>query len=188
MWMPLLAVLLVLLSVATLLLYVLPTAKSRLSGYAEDRAVALADAAAYAAAESGEGRALRRELRLLTDGEGGEVLVVDEEGQVVERVGGDRLLSPPSEELLQRAAEGERINDSIGEQRVAMVPVVREGYLAGGVIFAPGDSEDILYQLFTQRDRGGGGGLGARRWPRAPFGYPPRSACREDCAWRPRNG
>ncbi|MDQ4043500.1 MAG: HAMP domain-containing protein, partial [Actinomycetota bacterium] len=149
-WMPLLAVLLVLLSVATLLLYVLPTAKSRLSGYAEDRAVALADAAAYAAAESEEGRALRRELRLLTDGEGGEVLVVDGEGQVVERVGRERLLSPPSEELLQQAAEGERINDSIGEQRVAMVPVVREGDLAGGVIFAPGDSEDILYQLFLR--------------------------------------
>lgn len=148
--MPFLAVLLVLLSVATLLLYVLPTAKSRLSGYAEDRAVALADAAAYAAAESEEGRALRRELRLLTDGEGGEVLVVDEEGQVVERVGRERLLSPPSEELLQRAAEGERINDSIGEQRVAMVPVVREGDLVGGVIFAPGDSEDILYQLFLR--------------------------------------
>ena len=149
-WIPLLAVLLVLLSVAILLLYVLPTAKSRLSGYAEDRAVALADAAAYAAAESEGGRALRRELRLLTDGEGGEVLVVDEEGQVVERVGRERLLSPPSEELLQRAAEGERINDSIGEQRVAMVPVVREGDLAGGVIFAPGDSEDILYQLFLR--------------------------------------
>src|SRR5919107_410308 len=149
-WMPLLAVLLVLLSVATLLLYVLPTAKSPLSGYAEDRAVALADAAAYAAVESEEGRALRRELRLLTDGEGGEVLVVDEEGQVVERVGRERLLSPPSEELLQRAAEGERINDSIGEQRVAMVPVVREGDLAGGVIFAPGDSEDIVYQLFLR--------------------------------------
>ncbi len=148
--MPLLAVLLVLLSVATLLLYVLPTAKSRLSGYAEDRAVALADAAAYAAAESEEGRALRRELRLLTDGEGGEVLVVDGEGQVVERVGRERLLSPPSEKLLQQAAEGERINDSIGEQRVAMVPVVREGDLAGGVIFAPGDSEDILYQLFLR--------------------------------------
>src|SRR5918998_177313 len=99
-WIPLLAVLLVLLSGAILLLYVLPTAKSRLSGYTEDRAVALADAAAYAAVESEEGRALRRELRLLTDGEGGEVLVVDEEGQVVERVGRERLLSPPSEDIL----------------------------------------------------------------------------------------
>jgi PAS domain S-box-containing protein len=147
-WMPLLAVLLVLLSVATLLLYVLPTAKSRLSGYAEDRAVALADAAASAASES-EDRALRRELRLLTDGEGGEVLVVDEEGQILERVG-DRSISPPPENLLQRAAEGERLNDNIGEQRVAVVPFVREGDLAGGVIFAPGDSEDILYQLFLR--------------------------------------
>jgi hypothetical protein len=111
--MPLLAVLLVLLSVATLLLYVLPTAKSRLSGYSENRAVALADAAASAASESEE-RALRRELRLLVDSEGGEVLVVDGEGQVLERVG-DRSISPPPEDLLQRAAEGERLNDRIGE-------------------------------------------------------------------------
>ncbi|HEY6750990.1 MAG TPA: ATP-binding protein [Rubrobacteraceae bacterium] len=147
-WMPLLAVLLVLLSVATLLLYVLPTAKSRLSGYSENRAVALADAAASAASESEE-RALRRELRLLVDSEGGEVLVVDGEGQVLERVG-DRSISPPPEDLLQRAAEGERLNDRIGEQRVAVVPFVREGDLAGGVIFAPGDSEDILYQLFLR--------------------------------------
>jgi PAS domain S-box-containing protein len=146
--MPLLAVLLVLLSVATLLLYVLPTAKSRLSGYSENRAVALADAAASAASESEE-RALRRELRLLVDSEGGEVLVVDGEGQVLERVG-DRSISPPPEDLLQRAAEGERLNDRIGEQRVAVVPFVREGDLAGGVIFAPGDSEDILYQLFLR--------------------------------------
>src|ERR687897_577505 len=93
-WMPLLTVLLVLLSVATLLLYVLPTAKSRLSGYAENRAVALADAAAD--------------------------------------------------------AEGERVNDRIGKQRVAVVPFVREGDLAGGVIYAPGDSENILYQLFLR--------------------------------------
>src|ERR687893_1010761 len=103
-WMPLLAVLLVLLSIATLLLYVLPAAKSRLSEYAQDRTVAQADAAANAAADS-EGRPLRRELRLATDGEGGEVLVVGNEGQVVERVG-KRLLRPPPEDLLQRAAEG----------------------------------------------------------------------------------
>lgn len=147
-WMPLLAVLLVLLSVATLLLYVLPTAKSRLSGYAENRAVALADAAADAAAES-EDRALKRELRLLTNSEGGRVLVVDKEGQILARAG-DRPLSPPPEDLLQRAAEGERVNDRIGKQRVAVVPFVREGDLAGGVIYAPGDSENILYQLFLR--------------------------------------
>jgi signal transduction histidine kinase/HAMP domain-containing protein len=145
-WMPLLAVLLVLLAVATLLLYVLPIAKSRLSGYAENRAVALADAAADAAAESEE-RALKRELRLLTNSEGGGVLVVDTEGQILARAG-DRPFSPPPEDLLQRAAEGERVNDRVGQQRVAVVPFVREGDLAGGVIYAPGDSEDILYQLF----------------------------------------
>src|SRR5215213_5272401 len=144
--MPLLAVLLVLLAVATLLLYVLPIAKSRLSGYAENRAVALADAAADAAAESEE-RALKRELRLLTNSEGGGVLVIDTEGQILARAG-DRPFSPPPEDLLQRAAEGERVNDRVGQQRVAVVPFVREGDLAGGVIYAPGDSEDILYQLF----------------------------------------
>ncbi len=146
-WMPLLAVLLVLLSIATLLLYVLPTAKARLSDYAEARAIAQADATADVAAESDGWRALKRELRLATEGEGGQMLVVDEEGQIVARAG-ERLLSPPPEEILQRAAEGERINEKIGEQRVLAVPLIREGDLEGGLVFAPGDSEDVLYQLF----------------------------------------
>jgi two-component system phosphate regulon sensor histidine kinase PhoR len=147
-WMPLLAVLLVLLAIATLLLYVLPTAKSRLSGYAKDRAVAQADAAANAAADS-EGRPLRRELRLATDSEGGEVLVVDDEGQVIERIG-ERLLHPTPEDLLQQAAAGERVNEMIGGRRVAVVPLVRKGDLAGGIVFVAGDSEDILYRLFMR--------------------------------------
>src|SRR5215213_694229 len=109
--MPLLAVLLVLLSIATLLLYVLPVAKSRLSGYAKDRVVAQADAAANVAADS-EGRSLRRELRLASDSEGGEVLVVGNEGRVVERIG-ERLLHPVPKDLLQQAAEGERTNETV---------------------------------------------------------------------------
>src|SRR5215213_10168982 len=135
--MPLLAVLLVLLAVATLLLYVLPIAKSRLSGDAENRAVTLADAAADAAAESEE-RALKRELRLLTNSEGGGGLVVDTEGQILARAG-DRPFSPPPEDL-------------------------------------------------PQRDRGGGGGFGAWRWPRSPFGYPPQPACRAYISGCPRDG
>jgi PAS domain S-box-containing protein len=147
-WMPLLAVLLVLLSIATLLLYVLPVAKSRLSGYAKDRVVAQADAAANAAADS-EGRPLRRELRLATDGEGGEVLVVGNEGRVVERIG-ERLLHPVPKDLLQQAAAGERTNETVGGRRVAVVPLIREGDLAGGIIFVAGDSEDVLYRLFLR--------------------------------------
>ena len=147
-WMPLLAVLLVLLSIATLLLYVLPTARSRLSGYAEARAVAAADAAANTAADK-EGRLLKRGLRIVTTNEGGEALVVDGEGKVVKRAG-QRLLSPPPEYLLQRAAEGERVNDKVGGRMVAVVPLVREGDLAGGVIFAIDESEDIVYQLFLR--------------------------------------
>src|SRR5215212_7429560 len=129
-----------LVSVATLLLYVLPTAKSRLSGYAEDRAVAVADAAAYAAAESEEGRALRRELRLLTDGEGGEVLVVDEEGQVVERVGRERLLSPPSEELLQRAGESSGSHAAPGRWVRVISPAASNPVSTTSLACSPGPS------------------------------------------------
>jgi signal transduction histidine kinase len=147
-WMPLAAVLLVLVSVATLLLYVLPAAKARLSGYAEDRAIAQAGAAANAAADS-EGSDLQRQMDLVADSEGGEVLIVDTKGQVVAQAG-EHLLSSPPEKILQRAASGERMNDTIGEQRVAVVPLVRGGELAGGVVFAPGDSENVLYQLFLR--------------------------------------
>jgi signal transduction histidine kinase len=144
-WMPLAAVLLVLVSVATLLLYVLPAAKARLSEYTEDRAIAQAVAAANAAADS-EGSDLQRQIDLVADSEGGEVLIVDTNGQVVAQAG-EHLLSPPPEKILQRAASGERMNDTIGGQRVAVVPLVRGGELVGGVVFAPGDSENVLYQL-----------------------------------------
>ena len=140
--MPLAAVLLVLVSVATLLLYVLPAAKARLSGYAEDRAVAQAVAAANAAADS-EGSDLQRQIDLVADSEGGEVLIVDTKGQVVAQAG-EHLLSSPPEKILQRAANGERMNDTIGGQRVAVVPLVQGGEVAGGVVFAPGDSENVL--------------------------------------------
>src|SRR5919199_5036598 len=147
-WMPVAAVLLVLLSIVTLLLYVLPAAKSRLAEYAKDQAVAQAAAAANVAASSEEAD-LQRQLELITSTEEGEVLVVDQQGNVVAQAG-QRILSPPPEEILQRAASGERMNDVVGDQRVAVVPLVREGNLEGGVVFAPGDSENVLYQLFLR--------------------------------------
>src|SRR5919202_4407252 len=128
-WMPAVAVLLVLLSIAALLLYVLPAARIRLAGYAEDHAVAQAVTAANAVS-SAEGSDLQRELELVADTGEGEVLVVDKQGDVEERAG-DETLSPPPEDLLQRVAKGERIDEKVGEQRVAAAPVVRQDGIEG---------------------------------------------------------
>ena len=146
--MPLLAILLVLLSIATVLIYVLPATRARLGGYVEYLALARAVAAANAVSTA-ERDDLQRELDLAAETGGGEVLVVDRQGNVTASAG-ERLLSPPPEEILQSAANGERTNDIVGEQRVAVVPLVREGSLEGGVVFAPGGSEETTYQLFVR--------------------------------------
>lgn len=148
MWMPLVAVLLVLLSIVTLLLYVLPAAKSRLGGYVEDRALARAAAAANAVSEA-SGEDLQRALDLAAEAEEGEVLVVDREGRVSARAG-ERLISPLPEEILRSAADGERTNEAVGDQRVAVAPLIRGRSLQGGVVLAPGEGENIVYQLFLR--------------------------------------
>src|SRR5919112_734602 len=144
-WMPLLAVLLVILSIVTLLVYVLPAVSQRLAGYVEDRAVARAVAAANAVSTVGSEN-LQVALEVAAETGEGELLVVDRQGRVEARAG-ERLLSPLPEEVLQNAANGERMNDTVGEQRVAVVPLIREGNLEGGVVFAPGESENTVYQL-----------------------------------------
>ena len=148
--MPAATILIVGLSIASLLLYVLPAAKTRLSGYAEDRAIAQAVTAARTASTRWEDPDLQEQLGLIADAGEGEVLVVDQQGQVVARAGVRLLPSSPPEDLLQRAAEGERINEKVGEQRVVAVPLVREGSIEGGTIFVPEDSENTLYQLFLR--------------------------------------
>jgi signal transduction histidine kinase len=147
-WIPLLAVLLVLLSIATLLLYVLPAARARLGKYVEDQAFAQAAAAANAVTDS-EGTDLQSQLDLAAETGGGELLVVDRQGNVAAQAG-ESLLSPPPEEVLQSAANGERMNEAIGKQRVVVVPFIRNGSLEGGVVFAPGEGENLLYQLFLR--------------------------------------
>jgi signal transduction histidine kinase len=146
--MPLLAVLLVLLSIATLLIYVLPAARARLANFVEDQTLGRAVAAAGSVAGV-EGQELQRKLDLAAETGDGQVLVVDREGNVVAQAGPERL-SPPPENLLQRVANGERINEVIGEQRVAAVPLVRGGNLEGGVVFVPGEGEDLVFQLFLR--------------------------------------
>lgn len=147
-WIPLIAVMIVLLSIATLLLYILPAVNSRLGDYVADRTLTRAVATASAAAAS-EGQDLRIELEVAAQAGGGEVLMVDRRGVVVNRAG-PILLSPPPEEVLRSAANGERLNELLGEQRVAVVPLVRGGRLQGGVIFAPDEGESLVYDLFLR--------------------------------------
>ena len=141
------AVLIVLLSVVTLLLYVLPASRSRLGGYVEDRTFARAAAAANAVSLAGT-EDIQRELDLAAETGGGEVLVVDRRARVVARAG-ESALSPP-EEILRRAGGGERVNEVIGDQRVAVVPLIREGNLDGGIVFAPGEAEDVVNGLLLR--------------------------------------
>ena len=145
--MPLVAVLIVLLSVVTLLLYVLPTSRSRLGVYVEDRTLARAVAVANAVSRAGA-EDIQRELDLAAETGGGEMLVVDRRARVVARAG-ENALSPP-EEILQSAANGGRVNEVIGDQRVAVVPLIREGDLNGGIVFAPGEAEDVVNGLLLR--------------------------------------
>lgn len=143
-----LAVLLVLLSIATLLIYVLSASRARLASFVEDQTLGRAAAAASAVAGMEE-QELQRKLDLAAETGNGQVLVVDHAGNVVAQAGPERL-SPLPEDLLQRAASGERLIETVGEQRVAAAPLVRGGNLEGGVIFAPGDNENFVFQLFLR--------------------------------------
>ncbi len=147
--MPLLAVLLVLLSIVTVLLYAVPATNSRLGEYIEDRALSRAVAAANAAASVEGDEELQRELDLAAETGGGEVLLVDQQGNVT-KTAGERLISPPPESVLQNAANGERMNDIVGEQRVAVVPLIRGGNFEGGVVFAPDESERTTNRIFLR--------------------------------------
>ncbi|MBV9454452.1 MAG: HAMP domain-containing protein [Rubrobacter sp.] len=113
------------------------------------RAIAQAGAAANAAAESKGSDDLQRQMNLIADSEEGEVLVVDNQAQIMVQAGED-ILSPPLEKVLQRAANGERMNDVVGEHRVAVVPLIRKSEFAGGIVFASRSSENVLYQLFLR--------------------------------------
>jgi len=146
--MPLAAVLLVLLSIAVLLAYVIPTARTRLAEYSENRALIRAFAAASAVGEA-EGGRLQSELNLVAESGAGQVLVVDRRGRIVERAG-EPVLSSPPEQVVEAASNGRRLNDTFDGQRVAVVPLLREGDLEGGVVFAPGEGEDLVDQIFLR--------------------------------------
>jgi two-component system sensor histidine kinase VicK len=146
--MPLVAVLLVLLSLGTLLLYVLPAARARLGDYVQDRT--LARAATTATAVSGSDREdLQGALNLAAKTGGGQVLVVEEDGDLLASAG-PQLLSPLPAEIRRAAASGRRTNEEIGELRAATVPLIRDGSLDGGVVYVAGDSEGSVYEIFLR--------------------------------------
>ncbi len=146
--MPAVAVLIVLLSIATVLLYGLQATRSRLSEYSESRVVARAAAAASAVART-DRQGLAHALELAARSGGGEALYVNEEGNVVARAG-QRMLSSPPPEVIEAAASGMRINRQVGERQVATVPVIREGNVAGGVVYVSGQGEAAVLEIFSR--------------------------------------
>jgi PAS domain S-box-containing protein len=169
-WMPPIAVLIVLVAVLLVFAYGIPAARQRLEQ--RTQAVTLAQAAATADAITGEDHqawqelldlpepgtggqaptegerpgALRRSLDLYATAPRAEVRVVNREGEVVAREG-ERLFSPPSE-MLRKAASGERFFERTEGLNVAVVPILYGGELAGGVVFATRQWEAIVYEPF----------------------------------------
>ena len=147
-WMPLAAVLIVLLSIALMFLYGVPAVRARLTDYAKTRTYTQAATMAEALSNTEE-EDFRRELTLSADTAGEEILIVDGQGQVVARAGsvGD---FDPSEEMLRKASVGGRMFEQVDELNVAVVPIVRDGAFTGGLVFASDEPEGAAYQLFLR--------------------------------------
>jgi PAS domain S-box-containing protein len=146
--MPAAAVFIVLLSIGTILLYGLQAAKARLGQYTQDHALAQAAAAATAIEKAGPGE-IGQTARSVADTSGGEVVLVNRQGDVVDRAG-RRAANPLPDRVLRAASRGERITESIGGRQAATVPVVRENELRGGVAFVSGNGESTVLEIFSR--------------------------------------
>lgn len=147
-WMPTVAVLIVLLCIATILVYGLQTAKARLGGYARDHATAQAVAAAAAVERAGPNGA-KDALKPTAVASGEEVLLVDRGGEVAAQVGEEPISSLPGR-LLEAASDGNRLNERVAGRTVVTVPVVRNGKLQGGILFVSGSSEMDVLRIFSR--------------------------------------
>jgi PAS domain S-box-containing protein len=168
--MPPIAVLIVLVAVLLVFAYGIPAARERLEQ--RTQALTLAQAAATADAITGEQHqawqklldlpeidadgqtsvedpgALRRSLDLYATAPGAEIRVVNRKGEVVAREG-EQLYSPP-QEMLRKAASGERYFERTENLNVAVVPILYGGQLAGGVVFATRQWEGLVYEPFLR--------------------------------------
>ncbi|MBA2619237.1 MAG: HAMP domain-containing protein [Rubrobacter sp.] len=147
-WMPLLAVFIVLLSIGTLLLYGLPAARTRLGEFSEGRALARAAAAAQGVETAG-GEDRRRALDIAARTGKGEVLIVSAQARVVNRSGPELLPSPPKS-VLRSAADGHRTIEEVEGVRIATVPIIRDGRLDGGLVFVPDEAENDVFGIFSR--------------------------------------
>jgi two-component system sensor histidine kinase VicK len=171
-WMPPIAVLIVLVAILLVFAYGIPAARQRLEE--RTQAVTLAQAAATADAITGEDHqawqkllnlpetdasgqmssggqspgALRRSLDLYATAPRAEVRVVNKEGVIVAREG-ERLFSPPPE-MLRKAASGERFFERTEDLNIAVVPILYGGELAGGVVLATRQWETVVYEPFLR--------------------------------------
>src|SRR5829696_3491018 len=146
--MPTVAVFIVLLSIATILLYGLQTVKARLGGYVRDHATAQAAAAAMAV-ENADPDSVKDALRPAADTSGGGTLLVNREGDVMARSGEEVSSSLPNR-VFEAASDGDRLNERIEDRRVATAPVIRNGGLQGGVVFVSDNSEMTVLQIFSR--------------------------------------
>lgn len=143
-WMPLVAVFVVLLSVASIFIYAIPATRDRVSDYVRERLLVEASAAGRAVAGKDAERS-QELLDLYAQASGGEALLVDREGQTVVHAGNGPL-DTPSPDLLRKAAEGTRTVEDIGNLKVAIAPVIFRDQLTGGVVLSSGD-ENLLFRM-----------------------------------------
>ena len=143
MWMPLVAVFVVLLSVASIFAYAIPMTRARVSDYARERILAEATAAGRAVAGTDAERS-RELLEIYVQTSDGEALLVDRDGQTVARAGSGPLDTRP--DLLRKAAQGTRTVEDVGDLKVAIAPVIYRDRLTGGVILASGN-ENLLFWM-----------------------------------------
>ncbi|MDQ3316400.1 MAG: ATP-binding protein [Actinomycetota bacterium] len=148
-WMPLAAVLIVLLSIALMFLYGVPAVRGRLSDSAQNLVFTQAAATAEAVAGARDAANLRNELRLAADSSGGEVIVVDPSGGIVASEGSVDGFEA-TQEMIGSAARGARMSGSSETVSVAVVPIITGGVSAGGVIFASDEPQTTAYQLFLR--------------------------------------
>jgi hypothetical protein len=132
-WMPAVAIFIVMLSIGTILLYGFQATRARLDEYAQDRTVARAVAVANAVEKTGPDE-LRAALDLATETGGGKALFVNRGGETVAREGVSGGPAIP-DEVIEAASRGERMTTTAGNRKTTSIPVIRDGERQGVIVF-----------------------------------------------------
>src|ERR687894_172934 len=146
--MPAIAILIVMLSIGTILLYGFQATRARLDEYAQDRTVARAVAVANAVEKTGPDE-LREALALATETGGGQALFVNRKGETIAREGVSGGLEIP-DEVIEAASRGERMTTTAGNRKTTSIPVIRDGELRGGIVFVSGGGETAVLRILSR--------------------------------------